>query len=391
MKVAIISIAFPGINRDFCPGIERVTEGIALGLASRGADVEVITSKRMGGPAKEVLPTGVRVVRVDSLMQYRGSGLMAAGLLDFCASVYRKHLDTLRESDVIQIVSQSLIPFRSLLGNHPTIFAYFPHYDTPSSLREFLYLPTVNKIAGQIFSRSDAVIAGLPPNSPEIHAFCSKFGVPPHKIRYVHEGFDPSSFGAGQPQDLLKKHGNNMVLYVGPLVRRKGLEFLIRAMPLILEAVPTAHLMLVGTIHEYGKKMVSLVKRLGVEASVTFAGFVPERELSDYYSAAKVFAFPSLLEGYPLVVLEAMGSGTPVVATRLAPIVEQLGNTGITFKPGDTQTLADSIVRILQEEDFRESLAESAQKRAMERFTWSKVADEYLSIYSEFMAHTRAG
>ncbi|MGY5852943.1 MAG: glycosyltransferase family 4 protein, partial [Candidatus Thorarchaeota archaeon] len=385
LRVAIISMAYPGIRRGFCPGIERVSEGMADGLASKGVDVTVLTSRRMPGPDKEIRPSGVEVRRLRSLIQYPGFGFMATGLVDFSFSVYRNQIKELRNYDTIQIVSQSFIPTR-VLGNRPKIFSYFPHLDIPESFLEYLYLPAVNHLAKMIFNRSDAVVAGIPKGSVEVDVLQKTLGVPSDKIRFVHEGFDPSKFKERMPDPLLmNQFGDDIVLFVGPLVKRKGIEYLIRAMKLVLQKKPTSHLLLVGSVHSYGRKMIDLVHKLELSKNVHFLGFVSEESLSKYYSAAKVFAFPSLLEGYPLVVLEAMGSGTPVVSTNLSPIVEQLGDTGIIIKPGDVQALAQGISNLLQDDHKRGLLGKSTRERALNNFTWSNMADELINIYNEFI------
>jgi glycosyltransferase involved in cell wall biosynthesis len=112
------------------------------------------------------------------------------------------------------------------------------------------------------------------------------------------------------------------ILFVGNLVIKKGVGYLLRALPVILKQCPTAVLLIVGTGHNRAR-LVKLAQELGVDASVAFVPSdetlprVPDDALPLYYSAADVVVMPSLSEGLPIVALEALACGAPLVATSV--------------------------------------------------------------------------
>ena len=133
------------------------------------------------------------------------------------------------------------------------------------------------------------------------------------------------------------------VLTIGRLIPRKGFQFLIRALPQIIENAVyiTLKIEIVGD-GPYQGELLRLSEDLGVASHIRFAGSVPYSELPQKYRDADVFILPSLAEGMPLVVLEAMGTGLPIVASRVQGIDELVvaDVNGALFDAGDVDGLA---------------------------------------------------
>ena len=143
----------------------------------------------------------------------------------------------------------------------------------------------------------------------------------------------------------------------------------------IAQGVPTAH----------------LAKELGVDNHMFFEGFVSETDLPKYYRAADVLSCTSLREGYPLVCLEAMACGTPVVATNLGTIREIVDDTGILIGEKDHTSLAKGIISLLKDSSLRKKLGARAAKRVKENFTWDRIAEKAIRIYREAMELRKLG
>ncbi len=114
--------------------------------------------------------------------------------------------------------------------------------------------------------------------------------------------------------------------------------------------------------------------------SVIFTGQIREQDKAPLFSAATVFAFPSLYEGFGIPVLEAMACGTPVVTSNLSALPEVAGDAGLLVDPYDTDAISEGIRTLLEEQPLREELA----RRGLERaglFTWQQVADQTLKVY----------
>lgn len=390
--MTFVSGVYPYPSRGTWPGVERLVEGLSEALVRRGLDVSVVTSYRLGGERDfEVLPSGVKLFRVRSLLDFKYFAVLGLNVVNFSLFVSRKHFRLLRDSDVVHVFAASLVPVGPLKSSLPPILCYFPHFDLPKSLVEFFYVSYIDFLFYLLCQASDIITAGVPPNSSQLREFCEFFRVPLEKVRFLYEGVDPRKFHSNiEAEDVSDRFGDHMVLYAGPLIPRKGLVYLIEAVPRVVKEVPDAKFVFLG---RGGQRdyLQNLAKKLGVNGHVSFEGFVPEADLPKYYGAADVFAFPSLREGYPLVCLEAMACGTPVVATNLGTIAEIVGDTGILVEERDSMRLAEGIIALLCDSSLRKRLGERAAWRVRENFTWDRVAEKLVGIYKEAVELRRCG
>jgi len=171
------------------------------------------------------------------------------------------------------------------------------------------------------------------------------YGIPVEKITVIHCAVDTGKFHCA---NLPKKP--NSCLYIGRIAKRKGIDFLIRSMPLVVRKIPDAQL-LVGGKGECLEKMKSLVRQLDLERNVTFLGFVPDEQLNTLYNQAQCVVVPSVFEGFGITVIEALATGTRVVGTDTDGIREILRNPdlGRLVPYGDSVALAEAIVAELSE------------------------------------------
>jgi glycosyltransferase involved in cell wall biosynthesis len=171
-----------------------------------------------------------------------------------------------------------------------------------------------------------------------------RYHIPEEKIIVIHNAVDTDKF-----YPISNKPKRNIVLYVGRIDKRKGIEFLIRSMPLVVQQIPDA-LLLVGGKGSHLEKMKALVRRLKLERNVTFLGFVPDDQLNSLYNQARCAAVPSIFEGFGITVIEALAAGTRVVGTDVDGIREILKNEGygVLVKYGDYSALAGAIISELK-------------------------------------------
>jgi glycosyltransferase involved in cell wall biosynthesis len=171
-----------------------------------------------------------------------------------------------------------------------------------------------------------------------------RYGIASGKISVIHCAVDTEQF-----HPLNVPRTPNCALYIGRIAKRKGIDFLIRSMPLVVRQVPDAQL-LVGGKGEYLEKMKSLVGRLNLEQHVTFLGFVPDDRLNPLYNQAQCVVVPSMFEGFGITVIEALAAGTRVVGTDTDGIREIInsGDYGSLVPYGDCHALADAIVAELR-------------------------------------------
>ncbi|NOZ76304.1 MAG: glycosyltransferase family 4 protein [Euryarchaeota archaeon] len=174
--------------------------------------------------------------------------------------------------------------------------------------------------------------------------------------------------------------GGYTVTFVGALVRQKGADVLLEAFREVRARVPDARLQVVGDGPERAR-----LEGMEVEG-VEFLGYVDS--VDEVYQGTDLLVQPSREEGFGLVILEAMARGIPVVASRVGGIPEVVGpDYGGLVPAGDPASLAEAVVRVLQDPGLRESLARKGRERARE-FSWEKMAKEVNSVYEEAVGRT---
>jgi glycosyltransferase involved in cell wall biosynthesis len=171
-----------------------------------------------------------------------------------------------------------------------------------------------------------------------------------------------------------------MVLTVARLEEQKGLEHLVEAAALIPDVV--------FVIAGEGSRRAPLEARaqaLGVHDRLVFLGY--RQDVPDLLACCTVFVLPSLFEGLPLAVLEAMGAGRPVVATRIGGTDEIItdGYTGLLVPPRDSVALARAIRRVLSDTDLARRLGKAGQRRALYEFSAERMAAQVTHIYDELL------
>lgn len=176
------------------------------------------------------------------------------------------------------------------------------------------------------------------------------------------------------------------ILFVGRLVERKGLIYLISAMEVLKKRGIRAELRIVGE----GPLMESLRNYAkGLEDSVKFLGKVSSQELVEEYKNSDIFVLPSIVdsrgdtEGLGVVLLEALSFGLPVIASRVGgiPDIVENGKTGILVPEKDPMAIADAIVRLLSNWNEAKKMVINGQAKIAERFSASKIADKLIQIY----------
>jgi phosphatidylinositol alpha-1,6-mannosyltransferase len=222
--------------------------------------------------------------------------------------------------------------------------------------------------------------------------FISK-GVRKELFRTVYPGVDMDTFypmDAIRVKEGLNLSGKKVILSVCRLVERKGMDMLIKSLPLVLEKVPDVVLIICGA-GKLEKKLKKLASKYKLEESVYFPGHKTRRELALYYNACDVFVMPSRVhkgldaEGFGIVFLEAGACAKPVIGGRSGGIPEAIvdGQTGFLVDPLDVEDIANKIIKILTDDNLARQLGEKARMRIREKFQWKISARTLQDIMEE--------
>ncbi len=206
----------------------------------------------------------------------------------------------------------------------------------------------------------------------------------PGEFRIIPNGVDVRRFSPDK-QPLSHLPSGKRILFVGRLEPRKGAKFLFQAMPMILERVPDARLIVVGTgMTRWYKRFIDQ----SVKNKVVFEGFVDPEILPRYYTSVDVFCSPATGgESFGIVLLEAMASGVPIVASDIPGYrcVMEDGREGLFARPEDPESLAEAIVRVLSDPNARE-MGKRGIEKARSLYSWERVVSMVEEFYREVMA-----
>jgi len=220
------------------------------------------------------------------------------------------------------------------------------------------------------------------------------YDVDEKKIRIVPNGVDLGKFkpveGCEKVKYEIEANNKQCVLFVGRLVPRKGLHFLIEAAKHVVKESKETMFVVVGD-GPLKNHLISYSKKQGVSDNFVFLGDVHDTMLPTLYSCADVFVLPSIQEGQGIALLEAQATAKPVVAFNVSGINEIVldKETGLLVRP-DSRELADAILDLLSNRSLREKMGRCGRKFVSENFSWDICAQRMFQVYREASQHAKS-
>jgi glycosyltransferase involved in cell wall biosynthesis len=216
------------------------------------------------------------------------------------------------------------------------------------------------------------------------------YGVDKANIRIVPNGVDTQRFKPSESCGTFKRQigldSKLCVLFVGRLIPRKGLNFLVEAAEQIVKKYSQTVFLIVGG-GPLKNHLVSRVEKLNLAGNFVFLGDVHENVLPALYNCADVFVLPSIQEGQGIALLEAQAAAKPVVAFNVGGVREAVldKETGLLMKPSSSE-LADAIMKLLASWSLREQMGSKGRKFVVDNFSWDVCAQKMLKVYREALA-----
>ncbi len=213
------------------------------------------------------------------------------------------------------------------------------------------------------------------------------YGVDKNKIRVVPNGVDTARFKPSKSGERIKRQigldSKLCVLFVGRLIPRKGLPFLIEASKQIIEENRQVMFVVVGD-GPLRSNLIAHMEKLDLSCNFVFLGDVHENLLSAVYNCADVFVLPSIQEGQGIALLEAQATGKPVVAFDVGGVREAVldKETGFLMKP-DSGQLAETVLKLLSDCSLREKMGSRGKEFVSANFSWDICAQKMLKVYCE--------
>lgn len=373
-------------------GLARHVDDLSNALAAGGMPVSILTSRTKSTPPFEI-NNGVCVYRAAPYRQV-GDGL------DFYDWVIQLNMAYFN-------LAQKMIPSDgyAILHAHDWLVG-----QAALAIRRFWRVPLVATIHATEHGRNNGIFTPL---QKKIHEHekklvenadrvicCSSsmakevvrlFKISADKISVVENGVVPANVNApafsAEERARYAPPDAPLLFFVGRLVREKGVEVLIKAMPRILARNPAVKAVISGK----GPMLPHLKEQaqaLGVAESVVFTGFITDRERNRLFASCDVAVFPSLYEPFGIVALEAMAAGVPVVVSDVGGMAEVIahGKDGLKCPPGNHEALADAVLRLLSNRGLRKTLAGHGKKKAVEEYSWRFLAEKTRRLYGELSA-----
>lgn len=363
MKIVILVPLFPP---KWLAGTELATYNIAKHLAKRGHDVHILTSWDKGLPNKTF---------EEGFFAYRLSWpkIRFIGVILFWVKMFLK----------IRKINPDLVHIQNIGSGIPGYFAkkifkkpyliwargmdaYFPDWFTRLT-------------SGFTLKNANAVIALTKNMKEEIKkSYKGKIYVIPNSI-------DLTGFNNISKSEMRKKlqinEEDKIILFVGRFRPEKGLEYLVKAISIIKEKDKEAKLLLVGEGPEE-ENLRNLVFEKQLTEFITFAGQIPHENVKDYMVASDIFVLPSLSEGFPNVLLEAMACGLSIVATRVTGIPEIVkdGENGFLVEPKDEKDISKKISDLLNNKELKKEISEN-NKIKIKEYTWDNTIGILEKVY----------
>lgn len=361
-------------------GVERHVLEISKALIEKGHSITVLSTQSPAhGKYHEI--DAIKIMRVpygiplyNSSIPFRIFGHFNPGEYD----LIHAHTPNPTIADLVCLKNN---------GNVPFILTYHNDITKSGNLGTIISYIYNNTLGNSLLEKSDIIITttqSYTENSIRLRRF-------KHKIQVIPNGVNPYKFNNNINKNVIFLRHNlhsdsKIILFVGALEEYKGVDILIEAFSQVLDNGISGYLVIVG-VGLLSKQLIEMAMNLGISDNVVFAGYVTDIDLPYYYAACDLFVLPSISEkeGFGMVQLEAMSCGKPVISTNLAGVkeVDEDEVASLHIPPGDSNVLADVIIRLLEDETLARTIGGNGRKLVEEKYAWGKIVDKIEIVYKE--------
>lgn len=377
MKILIISHEYPPIGG----GGANACFFLTREFAKKGHQVTVITAQFENLAHCEATGEGARIIRVPCRRGNKEKSSFSE-MLSYLLSAWRR-ADALLKKEKYDICLTFFGIPSGPLALHLKRKYQLPYVvrfgggDIPGAQKRFKYLYTMlAPVVRAIWKNASHLIANSEGLKKRALAFEDRYAVD-----IIENGVDNLFFVPGGRE---KEAEAVVILFVSRLIEGKGLQYLIPELPGIQESVRQktgrgVRLVIVGD-GPYRTALEELTAGAGARELVRFEGRKDKEQVQRYYQAADLFVLPSLSEGMPNVVLEAMASGLPIVMTPCEGSKELVTDNGII---ASLKNLPEALIRVCADERERRAMGQNSLRRVESHFRWESIGDRYLSVLED--------
>jgi glycosyltransferase involved in cell wall biosynthesis len=368
-SMKILRVAF-SLYPSSVGGVELHAHEMSRLQAREGHDVTVLTYLNGSGEPSSEERDGYHIIRSSAPLCLFGNRISFSQL-----RLLLKHWDSY---DIVHAHSHLFFStvlctlvrkFRStplVVTNHGLVSQTAPQW------LQRLYLPTVGR---WIFRTADAIICYTTTERDQV----VDLGVSPDKIHVIHNGIDTSVFVPSNPASPKKQ-----ILWIGRFTPGKGVEYLLKGFETFSREFPDYTLVMVGR-GPLKDDFVGMIQEMDLEDKVVLRDFIPNGDLPRLYQESSLFVLPSLEEGVPRTILEAMACGRPVVCTALPQLVDIVSGCGMLIPTGDAGAVADALSELASDPALVHTLGKAARKKVVAEYSWDDTVAKTLDIYASLV------
>ncbi len=390
-------------------GIETFIFNLSRELARLGHDVTILDRKYSQNEPVAEYVDGVRIVRLhaprfDFIVAKRPAGLN--GYLSLVCQVLNQlvfiiwinsYLKKVKDLDIVHMhISLGALAL-AMLNRRIRSKLLFTSHSNRVTKKPTSFWDRVTLLPLDWLVKWGKVKGITVPAASIREKIIEKTGANPERVTVIPYGQDTASFRPDvEVIGVRRKYGieqYSVILCVGRIAPDKGIEYLVRAADILVNRSgctgilfllvgPTGGFVRAGAI-SYASRIAGLIKELGLQNHVKLAGLVPLDDLRRLYAACEMFVLPSLTEGLPNAVTEAMACGKPVIASGVGGIPDQIedGHSGFIVAPGRERELAEKIKYLLDNPAVAKKMGAYGREIVLNKFATSIIAERFLMVY----------
>jgi glycosyltransferase involved in cell wall biosynthesis len=350
-------------------GLQQVVVNLCKFIDKQRFEVSVLCLRDLGEFVQEVEKEGVRVLAISQ----KKNGTDYLSFLKVAQVFNQEKIEVIHTHNTQPLIDGTIASFLSL--NVKTIVHTDHGRSFPDKKRYMLAEWIASHFVYKIVGVSDATSENL----------INYEKIPKNKILTLHNGIDTSRYDVSVDKNV--KLNALGIDRIGPIIgviarlsKEKGIDYLLEAMPIILKRFNDCMLVVIGdgNLKDF---LIQKTNSLGINKHVLFTG--TRLDIPEILKCLDLYVLPSVSEGLPMVLLEAMAAHCPIVATAVGgvPTIIHHNVTGSIVKPGDSGKLANEIIRVLSDEDLRHYYVKNSDNVIRNKFNVMSMVKNYEKLY----------
>lgn len=363
-------------------GQERYIYYLSKELIKRGHKITIVTSNYPETKKFEEFE-GINIIRHKCLFRPLRNPISPSILMEF---------NRLDNFDIIHAhnehsFSSNIAVFFKYYTKKPLIITCHGQLRFNNDINDYFESKYNRSIGRLIFNSSDRIIALSQSDKKYVSSInidSNKINIIPNAIDFLKFSKEISSINYNFFVNKYKLGNKKVVLFVGSIIKRKGIEYLLKAIPDVIIQNDDVIFLFVGD-GDYLEKAAHQVKDLNINENVIFTGIISDQELICAYKSSDIFVLPSISEGMPTTILEAFALSKPVISTDIPGVRDYFQNYAVLVPPHDSKALSTAIKNLLNDAYLAKDLGLKGRQFVESKFSWEKITNQIEKIYYELI------